>query len=394
MKLVAPNITKLPDGRFEVRVSVLGRRRRRRFATKTEAQRYLDASQRARTFLGSGLEAPPEAAPALGRATTLDGLFAGLVAFQRAAGRSPKTITQTLAVQKLWVDALGGAHPVPLSEEEVLRGLGSIRSRPSRGAATRGRSIEVALQILRTAHRKARIPVPPTPQLPVERRPRPVETIAGAAAFLAALPMGSVERAHAEILLRTGCRESEARRLLVGDVDVDAGVITFRRRKGWRARGAELIVTTPMGAGLRQVLEAYTKRMGERPAKAPFLVHEDGGELGEQTLRKRYLRASKVAKIPERNGIAWLRNQAATLAGDAGVPMEVTRRVMGHASITTTEKHYDRSELRKARSMWTEKLDELVPVAAAGPKLAATRKRKFRKASPAKARSRSSTHDS
>lgn len=187
------------------------------------------------------------------------------------------------------------------------------------------------------------------------RRSRPTSTAGIVRAFLDALEPGTVARVAAELVLRTGCREIEARELAIGDVDLKAGKILFGRRKGAQPGQEE----APISPGLRAHLEPWLAGACRGlPASAPLLAVWSRREgqpkarhaLTAWTLQKALGAAGEAAGVGrEVRGLGWLRNQAATLAGETGADVEVLRRALGHTTSAITERHYDQSLRWEAR---------------------------------------------
>lgn len=89
--------------------------------------------------------------------------------------------------------------------------------------------------------------------------------------------------------------------------------------------------------------------------------------LTQPTAAKLVARACEAAGIEVRHGAGWLRNQTATLAREAGLPLDVTRRVLGHAESGTTERHYDQSTQWAARLAFAEVVDARLDESAVPP---------------------------
>jgi integrase len=147
-------------------------------------------------------------------------------------------------------------------------------------------------------------------------------------------------------MLRTACREAEALRLCVEDVDFERGLVRFESRKGERPERVKA-QDVPMDDGLRAQLVAYGRvgRGGE-----PYFIVRGGRFMTHTSLRRALERASRAAGIsPAITGLGWLKNKAVTMLGEVGVRAEVTARIANHASVKTTERHYDSAVLWEQR---------------------------------------------
>ncbi len=337
---------------WRIRVQIGKKPRKGSAPNKEAAERFRDALRLERTARRLGVPLPKIAPlpPSLAQA------FARYAAELRQYRKSPRSIAQVESVADLWKRALGPAQPASLTREDFGRFVewAGLHTR-SQGAQTRA-----AVTIAKTAMRIVGLPTPETPKVKVPRRSRPTSTATSVRAFLAALEPGSVARVAAELVLRTACREVEARELTIGDVDLDAGQIVFGRRKGAQP-GRE---NAPISSGLRAhlgpwlagpcrgvassepLLAVWSRRAGQpkaRHALTPWTLQKALGAAGEAAGLGRTVR-----------GLGWLRNQALTLAGETGATVEVLRRAAGHTSSAVTERHYDQSRRWAAREALAE----------------------------------------
>jgi len=136
-------------------------------------------------------------------------------------------------------------------------------------------------------------------------------------------------------------RGSEVNGLLVGDVDLVAGLVHIRRQvypgsgglvtKQTKGRAAR---TVPVLEPLRPVLHF---RVDGRPANAALVRGPKGGVITTASLR----RATNWNVLVTGLGLAGLRRHdlrhtGATWMADAGVPLHVLREILGHRSLETT----------------------------------------------------------
>lgn len=147
----------------------------------------------------------------------------------------------------------------------------------------------------------------------------------------------------AALMVATGVRGCELVALTASSVELAEGSIRVLG-KGRRER----IVYLPPGR-LHSCLSRYVT---ERDADLhdPLLTNREGNRLTTAALRDRISRASRNAGIGRRVSPHMLRHTCATHLLDAGVDIRLVQRLLGHASITTTEiyTHVSDATLRRA----------------------------------------------
>jgi integrase len=244
-------------------------------------------------------------------------------------------------LMKRITDFFGEHRPAPLEKEDLL----PFRKWVLEETDSRGDLYRRACVVIRTAHKRAGLPRPDAPPIRLERRGRRVLSPADTRALIAAMPWGSPERAIAEIMVLTAGRLREVLRLQARDIE--GSTLKIRSFKGPTAAWV-LVRDHPITPRLQAVLSSVLPP-DAKPDRLVVLL--DGRPpLGEASFRKRLLRASERAEIvPPIGGFAWLRNAALTALVEGGAPIEVVSRIAGHASVKTTERHYDRAVLWKER---------------------------------------------
>ncbi len=263
-----------------------------------------------------------------------------------------RTIRQVRGVLVRWRDERADAQ---LTRRDLLDFVAWARV----NTASKGRAVKNALVILRTALHRADLPVPALPRLELPDRVPKTYSRKELVDLMAVLPLGTVARTAAEIGLRTGARESEIRRLQVGDVDLERGTLLLRRAKGKPGhRGSEESV--PVSPVLKEVLGIYIATQPvDLPPEAPFLALGKGEhrrELGASSLRRALERACLKAKVPRKTTVGWTRAQAATLIREAGMHLKKVSATLGHMDGRTTTAHDDECGLL-ARERWSAGLE-------------------------------------
>lgn len=162
------------------------------------------------------------------------------------------------------------------------------------------------------------------------------------------------------ILATTAMRISEVAGLLVGDVDLDQGIISVERQT-YPGRGGLVTKATkgrrmrdvPIIDALRPTLERLT--LG-RPADARLLVGPRGGVITTATLRDATDWDTLVSDLGYsalvRHG---LRHTALTWMADSGIDLDILQRVAGHSdpAITARYLHPDRARLARAGAQYS-----------------------------------------
>ncbi len=170
-------------------------------------------------------------------------------------------------------------------------------------------------------------------------------------------PAGLRDRAMIELFYSAGIRLSELTGLDIADLDLTRGLIKVRG-KGRKER------IVPMGAAAVDAIGVYLKRRGE------FAVKRIGADADEPLFlssRGRRMNSRGVARVVEqvvlKSGIGRkvsphaLRHTFATHLLDAGADLRSIQEMLGHASLSTTQKYttvsvsrlmeiYDRSHPR------------------------------------------------
>jgi integrase/recombinase XerC len=168
------------------------------------------------------------------------------------------------------------------------------------------------------------------------------------------------DRALVELLYGAGLRVSELAGLDVGDLDPARGDVRVLGKGG-----TERIVPLPREA--RRALEAYlARRAAGRDAATPLftaLRARDGGpaRLGVRDVRRVLRRRARQAGVEGRVHPHRLRHSYATHLLDMGADLREIQELLGHKSLSTTEKYtavsmerladvYDRAHPRARRT--------------------------------------------
>ena len=153
----------------------------------------------------------------------------------------------------------------------------------------------------------------------------------------AASPLGSRDRAILEFLYSSGLRVGELTALSLSDLDLGAGMVRVLG-KGSKER------MVPIGSKAVEALNSYLTRRGELIGKEQsspqylFLNHR-GGRLTARSVGrmiKKYLLQGGIMKETTPHTF---RHSFATHLLDAGADLRGIQELLGHASLSTTQKY-------------------------------------------------------
>jgi integrase len=138
-------------------------------------------------------------------------------------------------------------------------------------------------------------------------------------------------RPMVEAALATGCRYGELCRLQCADFNPDNGSIHVRRSKSGKDRHIHL---TDEGVAL------FAELTAGKPGDELILRHSSGGAWGPGYQQRPMREAVARAKISPRVSFHGLRHTFASLCAQAGVPLMVIARALGHADLQMVSRHY------------------------------------------------------
>jgi integrase/recombinase XerC len=148
---------------------------------------------------------------------------------------------------------------------------------------------------------------------------------------------GSRDRAMFETIYSSGLRVSELAGMNVADVDFAGGMIRVVGKGNKERR-------VPIGRHALSAIENYRKRLGKESGfgsvpDSPLFLNKYGTRLTTRSM------ARILEKIARRCGIAVpvsphaLRHSFATHMLDAGADLKVVQELLGHESLSTTQKY-------------------------------------------------------
>jgi integrase/recombinase XerC len=144
-------------------------------------------------------------------------------------------------------------------------------------------------------------------------------------------PLSTRDRAILEVLYGGGLRVAELCALDTTDLDLADGWIRVRRGKGRKER--RVPIGPPAVAAVHAWLE---ERIGD--ADGALFVQARGARMGERTVRRVVARAGQLAGVDRLHPHA-LRHSFATHLLDAGADLRGIQELLGHASLSTTQRY-------------------------------------------------------
>jgi integrase/recombinase XerC len=250
------------------------------------------------------------------------------------AAKTPLSRIDTLAVRSY----LAHLHRDRLANRSLARHLSTLRS------------------FFRWACREGHLEKNPARGLPSPRVPKTLPramTLPDTERLLAAEEEETFvperERALFELLYATGIRVSEAAGLDLVDVDFSSRLVRVMG-KGSRER------IVPFGDAAAEALREYlpsrdalrhgSRREGARGGQ-PLFVNARGGRLTPRSMARLLKRRLRAAGLPEEISPHALRHTFATHLLQAGADLRAIQELLGHASLSTTQKytHLDAARL-------------------------------------------------
>ena len=144
--------------------------------------------------------------------------------------------------------------------------------------------------------------------------------------------LGLRDRAILETLYSCGIRVSELTGLDVGELDLEGGLVRVLG-KGGRER------VVPVGSHARLALAHYLQARNCPPPSAPLILNARGGRLTSRSVARivdqHILKLATIKKISPHT----LRHTFATHMLESGADLRAIQELLGHASLSTTQKY-------------------------------------------------------
>jgi integrase/recombinase XerC len=140
------------------------------------------------------------------------------------------------------------------------------------------------------------------------------------------------DKAILETLYSSGLRVSELTGLNIGGIDAGRGTVRVLGKGG-----KERIV--PLGGKATEALAGYLDARGNPPREAPLFINSRGGRLTRRSVARiveRYMRHLTTMKKASPHT---LRHTFATHLLEGGADLRAIQEMLGHASLSTTQKY-------------------------------------------------------
>lgn len=227
----------------------------------------------------------------------------------------------------------------------AVRSFVSALARDGLARSSQGRALSAVRGLLRYAVREGEIAANParavkTPKAPktLPRHLRPGETETLLEAPDGSEPLGRRDRAILELLYATGLRVGELVSLEWREIDLSARVLRVIG-KGGKER------MVPFGRAAADALRAWLDDWEEvrgtaAPAKEePVFLNHRGGRLTERSVRRRIDHHVEAAAVAAGVHPHTLRHTFATHLLEAGADLRSIQELLGHSSLSTTQRY-------------------------------------------------------
>jgi integrase/recombinase XerC len=264
---------------------------------------------------------------------------------RRCATRTVETYARSLAEFAAFLEGRGAADDVGRVDAAAVRaylaGLYGVN-----GPASQGRKLAALRGLFSFLTRKGIAAANPAQEVRSPRLKRKLPrfvTVDEAARLVEASegrdPAQLRDAAVAEILYGSGLRVSEVVGLDIVDADREARLIRVEGKGG-----KERIV--PLGRKALEALDAYLARRGEivtargrAPHPAALFLNRSGDRLSARAVQRMTKRRGLETGAREGVNPHALRHSCATHLLDAGADLRVIQELLGHASLSTTQRY-------------------------------------------------------
>jgi integrase/recombinase XerC len=208
-----------------------------------------------------------------------------------------------------------------LAKSSIGRKLSSLRAL-FRYLMREGRLEKNPAELIGTPRKEKRLPF----HLNIDQ----VSALMEAPGTNAGLPLR--DRAVLETLYSCGIRVSELTGMNVGDLDLEAGLARVLG-KGGKER------SVPVGSFARSALGAYLQERQHPEGSAPLILNARGGRLSRRSVARivdaHMLLIAAMRKVSPHT----LRHTFATHLLEGGADLRAIQELLGHASLSTTQKY-------------------------------------------------------
>jgi len=237
----------------------------------------------------------------------------------------------------------GRLDPKKIDRLAIREFLGELHRRGSK-RSTVARKLAAIRSLFRYLKREGIVALNPAASLATPRQERrlPRQLSVGEMTHLvempdASTPLGSRDRAILELLYASGVRVSELTSLELDDLDLGEGMMRVLG-KGRKER------MVPVGSKAVTAVRAYRRRRADlepRPGsgKDALFLNFRGTRLNARSVRRIVNRYIRACAIERKVSPHTLRHSFATHLLDAGADLRSIQELLGHASLSTTQRY-------------------------------------------------------
>jgi integrase/recombinase XerC len=231
----------------------------------------------------------------------------------------------------------GGGAPEGVDHLVIRRYLAQLRKGLAKSSI--GRKLSAVRALFRYLLREGRLDTNPADLVGAPKKAKrvpfhldidQVTALVTAPSDAGGLPLR--DRAVLETLYSCGIRVSELTGMNVGDLDLPGGLARVLGKGG-----KERIV--PVGACARTELSAYLEERGNPEAGSPLILNARGGRLTRRSVGRivdtHMLLIASMRKVSPHT----LRHTFATHLLEGGADLRAIQELLGHASLSTTQKY-------------------------------------------------------
>jgi len=222
-------------------------------------------------------------------------------------------------------------------EPITIRSFMALRANQGDSKATRSRKLSAIRSLFRYLAREGQITRNPGEAVrgPKQERKLPTVLTADDAKRLMddyIRPRSFRDQALLETLYSSGARVSEVVNLNLDDVDLHEGIATVLG-KGRKER------IVPLGTHAVRALAAYRRSLPAGTVSGPLFRNRRGGRLTTRSVER--LVAQAARDLPNFPSLSphGLRHSFATLLLDGGVDLRAIQELLGHVSVSTTQRY-------------------------------------------------------
>ena len=222
-------------------------------------------------------------------------------------------------------------------EPITIRSFMALRANQGDSKATRSRKLSAIRSLFRYLAREGQITRNPGEAVrgPKQERKLPTVLTADDAKRLmddCIRPRSFRDQALLETLYSSGARVSEVVNLNLDDVDLHEGIATVLG-KGRKER------IVPLGTHAVRALAAYRRSLPAGTVSGPLFRNQRGGRLTARSVERLVAKAARdLPNFPSLSPHG-LRHSFATHLLDSGVDLRAIQELLGHVSVSTTQRY-------------------------------------------------------